>query len=131
MPSTGETAGDIAIDDLAIAIRERLFVIPGVREIVEELLAPRGPGLHSACNYPTGISAAGKSASAGKLPPDIAIPPGGRHGAPIAPGSPPRSGRGDGYRDAISLPSPLAGPPANAQEGRVGDVAAAANPGRI
>jgi hypothetical protein len=78
---TDETAGDVAIDDLAVAIRARLFVIPGVREIVEELLAPRGPGLHSTC-----ISGAGKSASAETLSPGIAVPPGGRRQpAPIAP----------------------------------------------
>jgi hypothetical protein len=71
MSSAGDAAGDVAVDDdLAIEIRDRLFVIPGVREIVEELLAPRGPGLHSACN-----SSAGTSVSAETLPPDIAIPP--------------------------------------------------------
>jgi hypothetical protein len=90
---TGETAGDVAIDDdLDIVVRDRLFVIPGVREIVEELLTPRGSDLHSAC-----ISGVGNFVSAEKVPPDIAGPPRGRrHGAPIAPrprfAAPPRDG---------------------------------------
>jgi hypothetical protein len=42
--------GDFAIDDdLVRAVRDRLLVIPGVREAARELILPRGRTLHSAC----------------------------------------------------------------------------------
>jgi hypothetical protein len=46
----GESESDFGIDDdLAIAVRDQLLVIPGVREAALKLVLPRGRTLHPAC----------------------------------------------------------------------------------
>jgi hypothetical protein len=75
MSNSGEFVID---DDLACAIRDRLLVIPGVREAARELGLLPGRVLHSACiGGPLPTIAQGPLASAAiGRPAPAALPPG-------------------------------------------------------